>query len=184
MGPDIFSGSMIIVNDENLLRIKSEDATLEEAKHIISLLEEELNNSTRLGRPGIGLAAPQIGINKRVAIVRLDSLKIDLVNCKIANAYDSAIFKGEGCLSFPDRTDDTIRYQEIHIVDNLVGPNSFITTGLAAVVCQHEMGHWDGDLFFDHLKPKQQPVVIKSKVRPNDPCSCGSKIKYKKCCGK
>jgi peptide deformylase len=175
---------MIIINDEDALRVKCEDATLEEAQLIVTLLEADLKESARLGRPGVGLAAPQIGIAKKVAIVRLDDIKVDLVNCKLEMGYDPAIFKGEGCLSFPNRYEDTIRYQEIVIVNNLIYPHKFIATGITAVVCQHEIGHWNSDLFLDHLSPKPQPIVIKTKVRPNDPCSCGSKRKYKKCCGK
>lgn len=175
---------MIIINDEEALRVKCEDVTLDEAKEIIALLENELRESARLGRPGIGLAAPQIGIAKKVAIVRIEDLKIDLINCKIEVGYDPAIFKGEGCLSFPNKYEDTIRYQEIVVTDNLTYPHRFVATGITAVVCQHEIGHWNSDLFTDHISPKPQPVVVKTKTRPNEPCTCGSGKKYKKCCGK
>ncbi len=175
---------MIITNNEEALRVKCEDVSIEEAKTIIDQLESELRESGRLGRPGIGLAAPQIGIAKNVAIVRLEDVKIDLVNCKIEKGYDPAIFKSEGCLSFPGRNEDTIRFQEVYITNNLTYPHSFVVTGLSAVVCQHEIGHWNSDLFIDHVKPKIHPVVARVKTRPNDPCSCGSKKKYKKCCGK
>lgn len=175
---------MIITNNEEILRVKCEDATLEEAQGIILLLENELKESARLGRPGIGLAAPQIGISKRVAIIRLEELKIDLINCKVVQSYDPAVFKGEGCLSFPNQYKDTIRYQEIVVDNNLIYPHKFALSGLPAVVVQHEIGHWDGDLFLDHLVPKQEPIVAKAKSRPNEPCLCGSKIKYKKCCGR
>jgi peptide deformylase len=176
---------MIITNDEDALRVHCEDVeSLEEAKEIIIQLESELKESARLGRSGIGLAAPQIGIAKKVAIVRLNEIKINLINCKIGQGFDQAIFKNEGCLSFPGKYEDTLRYQEVVVSNNLIYPHSFIATGLTAVVCQHEIGHWNSDLFIDHLNPKQTPIVIKSKTRPNEPCFCGSKIKYKKCCGK
>jgi peptide deformylase len=173
---------MIIINNEDALRVKCEDVTLEEAKTIIALLEEDLKESARLGRPGVGLAAPQIGIAKKVAIVRLEDVKIDLVNCNVEIGYDPAVFKGEGCLSFPNKYEDTIRYQEIVVTNNLVYPHRFTATGISAVVCQHEIGHWNSDLFIDHISPKPQPVVVKAKVGPNEPCSCGSGKKYKKCC--
>lgn len=175
---------MIITNNEEALRVKCDEVSPEEAGEIISLLESELKESARLGRSGIGLAAPQIGIAKRVAIVRMEDIRIDLINCKIVNGYDPAIFRSEGCLSFPGRYEDTTRFQEIVISDNLTYPHKFIATGLTAVVCQHEIGHWNSDLFIDHLLPKQQPIIAKVKPRPNEPCSCNSGIKYKKCCGK
>lgn len=169
---------MIITNNEEALRVKCIDALPEEVGTIIDQLERELEHSARLGRQGIGLAAPQISIAKNVAIVRLDNnFRVDLVNCKIKNQYDRIIFRNEGCLSFPNRVENTMRYQEIHIDDNIVYPNSFIVSGLMAIVCQHELDHLNGILLPDIAMPKP-----KQKVRPNDLCLCGSKKKYKRCC--
>lgn len=176
---------MIITNNEEALRVKCEDVKPEEVAELIAALEAELNNANRLGRGGIGLAAPQIGIAKNIAIVRLgNNINIDLVNCKIKQGFDPTIFRDEGCLSFPGRVEDTTRFQEVHIVDNLVNPNSFIATGLLAVVCQHELDHLNATLIMDRKLPKQVPVVGGKKPGPNEPCFCGSKKKYKKCCYK
>lgn len=176
---------MIIVDNEEALRIKCVDALPEEVGELVELLEKELEQSARLGRVGVGLAAAQINIPKNIAIVRLGSNgynnhNINLVNCKIVNGYDQKMFSGEGCLSFPGRIENTMRFQEIHINNNLVHPNNFIATGLLAVVCQHELDHLNGILLPDRAIPKQ----VSSKIRPNDLCGCGSNIKYKKCCGK
>lgn len=176
---------MIITNNEEALRVKCEDVLSDEVGQLIDLLENELNESNRLGKFGIGLAAPQIGIAKNIAIVRLDKtsgMEVNLVNAKITKAYDPLLFRSEGCLSFPGRVEDTIRFQEIYITNNLVYPNDFIVTGLMAAVCQHEIGHWNQDLFFDHMVPKIVPIINKNKVGPNDACICGSGKKYKKCC--
>lgn len=175
---------MIITNNEEAIRLKCEDVTLQEFADLRSTLENELNNANRLGKGGIGLAAPQIGIAKNIAIIRLGSVNINLVNAKIANAYDPALFKEEGCLSFPGRVENTIRFQEVHVTNNLVEPYSFVATGLLAVVCQHEIDHLNAHLFIDHIAPKLVPIINKMKVRPNDPCICGSGKKYKKCCSK
>ena len=170
----------MIISDEKTLRAKNEPVTPEEAESLISLLESELKNSEVMGRPGIGLACPQIGINKKAAIIRInESIKIDLVNATIKNSYGLAVFKDEGCLSFPDQLKDTERYQEIYITNNLVEPHSFVARGLIAVAIQHELDHLDGILFGD--REFKQTVVQKSKNRPNDPCNCGSGKKYKKC---
>lgn len=178
---------MIIINNEEALRVKCEDVLPEEVGSLITTLENELNYANRLGKGGIGLAAPQIGIAKNIAIVRLDKtngMNIDLVNCKLEKGYDPTIFRQEGCLSFPGRVEDTIRFQEAHITNNLVYPHKFIATGLLAVVCQHEIDHLNSTLFIDHLVPKITPVVNKVKIGPNAPCICGSGKKYKKCCGR
>lgn len=176
---------MIITNNEEALRVKCEDVLPDEVGPLIAALEAELANANRLGKGGIGLAAPQIGIAKKIAIVRLGKdFNLDLVNCQIEKGYDPTLFKEEGCLSFPGRVEDTIRFQEVHVVNNLVYPHTFIATGIVAVVCQHELDHVSSTLFMDRKVPKVVPVVSKKKVGPNEPCICGSGKKYKKCCGK
>jgi peptide deformylase len=176
---------MIITNNEEALRVKCEDVSLDEVGSLIATLENELNQANRLGKGGIGLAAPQIGIAKNIAIIRLGKgLDLNLVNAKIQNGYDPLMFRQEGCLSFPGRTEDTTRFQEVHVTNNLVEPYSFVATGLLAVVCQHEIDHLSSTLFMDRAIPKIAPVINKTKVGPNQPCICGSGKKYKKCCGK
>lgn len=170
---------MIITNNEEALRIKCEDVTSDEVGALVETLEKELDISNKLGRPGIGLAAPQIGIAKNIAIVRFNEFRFNLINPKIIKAYNPILFREEGCLSFPGRVEDTIRYQEIVLENNFSSYNSFIATGLLSVVCQHEIDHLNSKLFIDHLSNKPKKI----KIGPNDPCKCGSKIKYKKCCG-
>ncbi len=172
---------MIIINDEQALRLPCEDVSIEELGSLRNVLEQELNNANRLGKNGIGLAAPQIGIAKNIAIIRLPKISLDLVNCKIVKAYDPTLYREEGCLSFPGRVEDTIRYQEVYIDNNLVEPHSFVATGLLSVVCQHELDHLNSVLFMDRMAPKQSTIVNKNKMRPNDPCNCGSGKKYKRC---
>jgi peptide deformylase len=172
---------MIITNNEEALRVKCDEVSLDEVGTLIDTLESELKYANRLGKNGIGLAAPQIGIAKNIAIIRLGSININLINCKLQNGFDPKTFKDEGCLSFPGRVETTTRFQEIHVSNNLKYPNSFIATGLIAVVCQHELDHLNSVLFMDH---KIQSVKLNNKPKPNTLCICGSNKKYKKCCGK
>lgn len=169
---------MIITNNEVALRVVCTDAADDEISDIVSQLEFELNESAKRGRPGIGLAAPQIGIAKNVAIVRLDDLNINLINPKINQLYDPFTFHQEGCLSFPGRVEATTRYQEA-VISNYVYPYNVIVTGLLSVVCQHEIDHLNQKLLTDFKKQH-----IKTKIKPNDLCYCNSMKKYKKCCGK
>jgi peptide deformylase len=173
---------MIITFDEEKLRSKCEDVLPEEVDDLVAKLEYELDQSNKIGNSGIGLAATQIGISKNIAIIRLGGTNLNLVNCKIKNAYNPTIFKNEGCLSFPNITKDTTRFQEVHVVNNLVYPHSFVASGLLAVVVQHELDHLNEVLFLDHEVKRPTQVINKIKTRPNDPCFCGSKKKYKKCC--
>lgn len=145
----------MIFTDETILRTPCVDVLPEEVGQLREALEEELKRSEERGRPGIGLAAPQIGIFKKMAIVRIPNkegvvvFSADLVNCRIAAGYDNAFFDNEGCLSYPDKFVRTMRYQEIYVVENLIEPFSFIATGLAAVCIQHELDHLRGVLLPD-----------------------------------
>jgi len=144
----------MILTDEALLRMDCTDVLPEEIGEIREKLEQELKRSAELGRPGIGLSAPQIGVAKNMAIVRVNGSgglvhSVDLVNCRIDKGFDEADFEEEGCLSFPGKYVTTRRYQEIYVVDNAVGPQRFIATGLFAVCCQHELDHLVGKLLPD-----------------------------------
>lgn len=140
---------MIITNNEQALRIKCEDVLLDEVGTLTDTLRAELIRANRLGKSGVGLAAPQIGIAKKIAIILANDIEINLVNCNIEKVFDPANFKQEGCLSFPGRTEDTVRFQEIYVINNLIYPHSFIATGILSVVCQHEIDHLNQILFFD-----------------------------------
>lgn len=172
---------MIITNDEAALRVICAPVMEDELGSLVEALEKELEYGNRIGRSGIGLAAPQIGIAKDIAIVRLPKLSLNLVNARLKTGFDPVVFEEEGCLSFPGRVENTIRFQEVHIVTNLVKPHNFVATGLLAVVCQHELDHLNATLFINRKVPKVETIVKLSKVGPNEPCPCGSGKKYKKC---
>lgn len=175
---------MIITNNEAALRVVCAPVTLDEVGSLIETLEKELENANRLGKNGIGLAAPQIGIAKDIAIIRLPKISLNLVNAKLIQGFDPAVFTDEGCLSFPGRVENTTRFQEVHIGNNLIEPYNFVATGFVAVVCQHELDHLNSTLFMDRKVVKPAPVVRTAKVGPNEKCPCGSGLKYKKCCGR
>jgi peptide deformylase len=174
---------MIITNNEDALRVFCHAVNPEEIGSLVETLEKELDYANRLGKGGIGLAAPQIGIAKHIAIVRLgEGLNFNLINANLEQGFDPTIFKEEGCLSFPGRVEDTTRFQEVVISNN--GLNKFVATGLVAVVCQHEIDHLNSVLFMDRKIVKAAVPFIKNKVGPNQLCPCGKIKKYKKCCGK
>lgn len=172
---------MIIINDESALRIKCDNVNLDEVGSLIETLEKELYYANRLGKGGIGLAAPQIGIAKNIAIIRLNKININLINAKLEKGFDPAVFKEEGCLSFPGRVENTIRFQEAYITNNLIEPQKLIVSGLLAVVCQHELDHLNSTLFMDRMAPKPMTVIKVIKVGANELCPCNSGKKYKKC---
>src|SRR5271166_3092918 len=109
----------IITNNEEALRVFCEEVLSEEVAELVATLEAELKYANRLGKSGVGLAAPQIGIHKHIAIIRTPQFNINLVNAKIEKAYDPIIFRDEGCLSYPGRVEDTTRFQEVYVTNNL-----------------------------------------------------------------
>ena len=167
----------MIVTNETLLRQPCEPVDVSDAHDIISKLEIELEASGKAGSPGLGLAAPQIGILKKVAIIRAQGKNVNLVNPVILEKRNPIIFDGEGCLSFPGMVGKTNRYDEI-VVKNNIEPKSFIATGLVAIVIQHEIDHLESKILPDFII---QEKVVTKKVRPNDPGHCGSGKKFKKC---
>jgi peptide deformylase len=168
----------MIITDRDVLRIPNDPVSRDEADGIITLLERELIASQR---PGIGLAAPQIGIHKRVAIVRTKSHSIDLVNPVVLDSEHGILVRNEGCLSLPGISVDTWRFGEIFFRcdRNLAG---VVATGLEALAVQHEVDHLDGILMTDRSSARG--------VGRNEPCPCGKRtsdgkpIKYKKCHGR
>jgi len=156
----------MIITDINKLKAKCEPVTLFEGKAIIAKLEQELS-APKVS--GIGLSAPQIGINKQVVIVRL-AQKLDLINPEIVFEYDLREFYDEGCLSFPGASLTTARHNEI-VVRDLLHPAGIICVGIEAVCVAHELDHLLGITMFD--REIKIPKV-------NEKCWCGEK-KYKKC---
>jgi peptide deformylase len=140
----------MIITDEAALRVPCSPVLPDEVDGLRQKLQEALAWSAKHGRPGVGLACPQIGIPKTMAIVRVDdSMHIDLVNARIAKTYHPFEFDGEGCLSFPGRFERTLRYKEVLVEGNLVWPYMFVVTDFTAVTVQHELDHLRGILLPD-----------------------------------
>lgn len=140
----------MIVTDEEALRVECLLVLPDEVNDLRKKLEDALKWSAQHGQPGVGLACPQIGIPKAMAIVRVDDeLHVDLVNAQISESFYPTEFDGEGCLSFPGVFVKTVRHREIVVEGNLIWPYRFIVTGFAAVVVQHELDHLKGVLLPD-----------------------------------
>ncbi len=107
--------------------------------------------------PGIGLAAPQVGSDRRLAVVDLSVGKepdqvIVLVNPQIAGREGSWV-EEEGCLSIPELTDKVERPERVEVRARDLGGQPFEVAAegwLARAIC-HELDHLDGVLFVDHL---------------------------------
>jgi peptide deformylase len=122
-----------------------------EGMSIVDRLRSALQESEM---PGIGLAANQIGVNKRVFIMNLPEdgcyYGYAFINPEVDEAGEAIDFD-EGCLSFPGQTVKTRRCDRVIIKDAL-NKEGQTFVGLAAVVVQHECDHLNGLTMFDRKK--------------------------------
>ncbi len=131
---------------------------------------------TMFDAPGIGLAAPQIGVNKRVIVYDINAenknddetreIKKEfraLINPEIISASGSIISKDEGCLSVSDYNADVKRYEKVSIMAlNLEGRKlEFNLEGIPAIIMQHEIDHLDGILFIDRISVLKRAMYKK-----------------------
>ena len=123
---------------------------------------------TMYAAPGIGLAAIQIGVPKRVIVMdvsRADEPKAPryFVNPEILWASEEMFLYEEGCLSIPEIYDEVERPAKVRI--RYLGydgqPVEEEAEGLYAVCIQHEMDHLDGVLFIDHLSRLKREQAVK-----------------------
>ena len=150
----------MIIKDKNKLQEKCSPVSVKEGEEIGVRLLHELRDSDN----GIGLAANQIGINKRVCVVNVKEPLV-LINPKILKVSKEKFIFPEGCLSFPDSKVKTQRYVSIEIEsDNHTEKLSFsaeskdINDAFECVCVQHEIDHLDGITMFDR-EFKQEPIV-------------------------
>jgi len=121
---------------------------------------------------GVGLAANQIGVARRVAVIDADGEKLVLVNPRIVAASGEETGE-EGCLSIPDLYGDVTRPERV-VLEALDGEGKLYRrelTGLPARAAQHEIDHLDGILFLDHLSlfKRQRLLARWKKERADDP---------------
>ena len=128
---------------------------------------------TMYAAPGIGLAAPQIGVDVRVIV--LDCVKgegeaprpIAMFNPEIVAESDALNVYEEGCLSIPDQYADVERPAEVTVrwIDRDGTERQEDFGGLWATCVQHEIDHLNGILFIDYLKPPQRQLITRKMVK-------------------
>ena len=133
---------LIYPESKEILTQKSEEVgdINEEIKNIIEDLNDTLNNST-----GCGISAIQIGIPKRICIIKYNNENIVMINPKITNARGEVYFR-EGCLSAPDLYTNVKRAQKVwcSYLDENGREKEIAQGGLCSVIIQHELDHFDG----------------------------------------
>ena len=123
--------------------------------------------ATMYAAPGIGLAAPQVGVLLRVAVVDLmpddTPAPLVLVNPEVVAVGEEWGVREEGCLSLPGQYADVSRPAQVRVryTDADGRAREIAADGLLATCLQHEIDHLDGVLFVDHISPLKRNMLMR-----------------------
>ncbi|WP_420391799.1 peptide deformylase [Acuticoccus sp.] len=141
----------------------------------VSVVDEEVRRlakdmlETMYEAPGIGLAAPQVGVSRRIVVCDVaveedaEPAPMVLVNPEIVAVSAEVAVYEEGCLSIPEYTEDVERPARVTVryLDADGAPQEVVAEGLLATCLQHEIDHLDGVLFIDHLSRLKRERITK-----------------------
>lgn len=165
---------MIIKYGKKILKQKCEDVVFpdESLKDLIINLFDEIE---KVGN-GIGLAACQVGVAKRVGAIRLpkeaqvpntdsENQDIVLINPEIIETKNEALIN-EGCLSIPNVWQKIKRFENVTVKNHTLDGEECVihAEGMLAQAIQHEVDHMNGILFIDHFD-KTQKLLVENKLR-------------------
>ena len=154
--------------------VKYGDPVLQQRANEVTEFDEQLKKlvddmfETMYAAPGIGLAAIQIGVPKRV--VTMDLAKKDepkqpqvFINPEVVWASDEKAIYEEGCLSIPEYYEEVERPKAVKVkyLDADLRPQEIEADGLLATCLQHEIDHTNGVLFIDHISKLKRDMVVK-----------------------
>jgi peptide deformylase len=155
------------------------DPRLKKVAAPVADISDELRNlaedmlATMYDAPGIGLAAPQVGVLERLIV--LDCVKEEgaaprpmvMVNPEVTAVSDELNTYEEGCLSIPEQFADVERPAEVSVswmdLDGNAQAQDF--GALWATCVQHEIDHLEGKLFIDYLKPLKRQMITRKMVK-------------------
>ena len=151
----------IAVYPERVAVLREESRPVESITRRVRRLVRDLKDTLTAHDEGIGLAAPQIGVNTRVVVVRLGGRQegsepgppLPLINPEIVEARDERK-DFDGCLSLPGLYGETVRphYLRVTGLDETGSPFDEVFHGFDAVVVHHEIDHLEGVLFIDRVE--------------------------------
>jgi peptide deformylase len=155
----------ILKEPNDVLRQKSLPVEIVDEK-IRELIDDMLE--TMYAAPGIGLAAIQVGVPKRVIVMDVskkegEKLPMHFVNPEIISKSKNNSIYEEGCLSLPGQFAEIERPAKckIKFLDYNGNPQEIETEGMLATCIQHEIDHLEGILFIDHLSKLKKTMIIK-----------------------
>ena len=155
----------ILTEPNAILREKSLNVDMVD-KDLQKLMDDMLE--TMYAAPGIGLAAIQIGIPKRVIILDIDQKEgkknpMFFVNPEIIEKSENSSTYEEGCLSVPGQFAEITRPEKCFVkyLDYYGQKKEIKAEGMLATCIQHEMDHLEGILFIDYLSKLKRTIIVK-----------------------
>ena len=149
------------------------DPVLKKKSAAVNIITDDIRQiardmaETMYAAPGVGLAAPQIGILQRIIVIDIAGKSeaprlITVINPSVIHS-EGEVFEDEGCLSVPDYSANVRRYEKVVVKGLSIDGQERIwqADGLLAVAFQHEIDHLEGILFIDRLSPLKRGLYIK-----------------------
>ena len=180
----------IVAYGDPILKLKASEISSNELNKLDTLIDDLWE--TMYNANGVGIAAPQIGISKKIFIADFSFFKDEegfnenellkmqqvFINPEIVNETGDDFVYPEGCLSIPNISENVVRKEKLKIkfLDENLESQTIICSGIIARVIQHEYDHLQGILFTDKLSYKK----IKSLKKELNLISTGDiEVKYK-----
>jgi len=152
-------------------RLKMKSVAVEKVDDEVRQLMDDMLE-TMHAAPGIGLAAPQVGVHKRVIVIEIEreglqTGQILMANPEIIEASDEDATYEEGCLSVPEHYSEVVRPAKVRVryLDRQNEIRELECEGLLATCIQHEIDHLDGILFIDHISALKRNMILRKLLK-------------------
>jgi peptide deformylase len=155
----------LLICPDPKLRKQARAATPQDRDEVGALIPAMF--ATMYKAPGIGLAAPQVGVSLRVIVVDVaegeERNPMALINPEIVGCSVEVAVQQEGCLSLPDQYADVARPAGVQVkyLDENWVPKEIAAEGLLSACLQHEIDHLNGVLFVDHLSALKRNILLR-----------------------
>jgi peptide deformylase len=154
------------------------DPFLRNPAALVTVIDDEVQKiiadmaDTMYDAPGVGLAAVQAGIDKRIIVYDAEADEVNrdyqtLINPEIVSFEGEMISENEGCLSVPDFRSNVKRFALVTVtgLDRTGKPVTIEAEGLLSVILQHEIDHLNGILFIDRISALKRQLYKKKRMK-------------------
>ncbi len=151
--------------------LKQASAPVEQVDDALRALMDDMLE-TMYAAPGIGLAAPQIGVLRRVIVIDIEREDVKtgpicMADPEIISVSDDDAVYEEGCLSLPEHYSEVVRPARVTVryLDRDGNRQEMLCAGLLATCVQHEIDHLDGILFVDHISALKRNMILRKLLK-------------------